>query len=133
MAAALRRSDGRWLLHRRPLHKHHGGLWEFPGGKVEEGESPVSALVREIGEELGVGLDADSLEPLAFAEECGAQGDRAVVILLYTVAAWEGEPRPLEEGSTLGWFTPEEIAELERPPLDVALCERIFVVPGEAR
>ena len=132
VAAALRRGDGRWLLHRRPIHKHHGGLWEFPGGKVEDGETPLSALLRELGEELGIGLDAGGIRPLAFAEDCPREGDGGIVILLYTAEAWEGEPRPLEEGSTLGWFTPGEIGALDRPPLDVALGERIFGAPGEA-
>ena len=126
VAAALSRADGRWLLHRRPLHKHHGGLWEFPGGKVEKDESPVAALVRELGEELGIATDAAALRPLVFAEDCRGEGSAGIVILLYTADAWIGEPRPLEDGSTLGWFTPDEIAALDRPPLDVALCAQIF-------
>ena len=130
MAAALRAADGRCLLHRRPLHKHHGGLWEFPGGKVEADEAPASALVRELGEELGIALDAADLQPLAFADDCREQRGGGIVILLYTAEAWEGEPRALEKGSTIGWFTPGEIAALDRPPLDIALCAQIFGVLG---
>ncbi|MEO1019891.1 MAG: NUDIX domain-containing protein, partial [Pseudomonadota bacterium] len=54
VAGALRGKDGRWLMHRRPLGKHHGGLWEFPGGKVEPHEIPVKSLARELNEELGI-------------------------------------------------------------------------------
>lgn len=126
VAAALRSADGRWLLHRRPAHKHHGGLWEFPGGKVEADETPGSALVRELEEELGVSVRADSAIPLAFAQERPNGADRWTVILLYTVSEWEGEPRALDEGAAIGWFTPEEIAALDRPPLDIDLCNQLF-------
>lgn len=122
----MRRADGCWLLHRRPLHKHHGGLWEFPGGKVEAGETPVSALGRELGEELGVAMRAQSATPRAFAQERPVGSDRWIVILLYTVAEWTGEPQALDEGAAIGWFTPEEIAALERPPLDIDLCNQLF-------
>lgn len=71
-------------------------------------------------------IEAASLRPLAFAEDCEEQPGRGIVILLYTAAAWEGEARALEEGSAVGWFTPDEIAALDRPPLDIALCEQIF-------
>jgi len=125
VAGALHRADGCWLMHRRPEGKAHAGLWEFPGGKVEPAEMPVESLVRELHEELGIRCRADHCTPAGFAEgPAGAQGQR-LVILLYTLAAWEGEPHALE-GGAVGWFTPAELLALPRPPLDVALSERLF-------
>ena len=125
VAVALGREDGRWLMHRRPPGKHHGGLWEFPGGKVEPGEVPDSALEREIREELGIALDPVSLAPAAFARSRGENGATPIVILLYSSRRWTGEPRALEGGET-GWFLPREIATLAKPPLDVALVRDFF-------
>ena len=125
VALALRDEDGRWLMHRRPDYKHHGGLWEFPGGKVEPGESPALALVREIEEELGLVLDAAHLTPACFAQEPLDAGFKPIVILLYTASKIADEPEA-REGGAVGWFTASEIEALARPPLDVALCERLF-------
>lgn len=126
VAGALERGDGRWLMHLRPQGKHHGGLWEFPGGKVEPGEMPASALVREIAEELGVACKANDLVPCGFAETDGSgQGDRALVLLLYRLSVWQGEPQALE-GGAVGWFTPDEVAALPKPPLDAALAAGLF-------
>lgn len=125
VAAALQGHDGRWLMHRRPEGKHHAGLWEFPGGKVEGSEMPAQSLLRELAEELGIACAADALTPCGFAETSGAGGDGALVILLYIVRAWEGDPQALE-GGAVGWFTPAEVALLPKPPLDVALAQRLF-------
>ena len=125
VAAALRRRDGRVLMHRRPAHKQHGGLWEFPGGKVEPGEAPGQALVREIEEELGIAVDPAAIRPLAFAEEPPSGLRRGTVILLYTIATWRGEPTALDEGATIDWFLPPQIAGLPSPPLDRALWAQI--------
>lgn len=125
VAGALARGDGRWLMHRRPLNKHHGGLWEFPGGKVESEESPRLALVRELEEELGVRVREEDCETAVFARQDPRPGRSAIVILLYTIAQWKGEPQALE-GEEIGWFLPEEVAKLEKPPLDVVLAERLF-------
>ena len=122
VAAAITRTDGHLLLQQRPAGKHHAGLWEFPGGKVETGETPAVALIREIAEELGVELELATLEPLAFAES-PAEGDSpAIVILLYKAGHWQGEPRALE-GGELGWFSAEEAQALAKPPLDVMLFD----------
>ena len=126
VAAALHRADGRWLMHRRPPHKQHGGLWEFPGGKVETNETPGNALIRELGEELGISCKVDQLRPAAFAQTGSAEGHPASVILLYTLGGWVDEPRALERGAEIDWFLPVEIAALERPPLDVMLTVSLF-------
>ncbi len=125
VAGALRRQDGRWLMHCRPLEKHHGGLWEFPGGKVESGEAPVIALIRELREELGVEIDPSHICPIAFSEERQDQERLPIVILLYTVADWVGTPTALE-GGRIDWFTPEDIEGLDKPPLDHDLVRQIF-------
>ena len=114
------------LMHRRPLHKHHGGLWEFPGGKVEAGENPGNALVRELAEELGIAVEPQHLHPAAFAETGATAPEGAIVILLYTLTAWSGDPAAQEAGADAEWFTAEEIGLLSRPPLDVALCQLVF-------
>lgn len=114
-AVALIRADGQVLLQRRPLAKAHGGLWEFPGGKVEPGETPAEAAARELAEELAIEVAPDALVPLAFA------ADHALVILLYTCRVWQGEPRALD-AEAIGWFAPESISALDMPPLDVPLA-----------
>jgi 8-oxo-dGTP diphosphatase len=125
VAAALSDGQGRWLMHRRPAHKQHGGLWEFPGGKVEPYETPAESLIRELDEELGITVDPGALVPSVFAQDKGDSRIHPIVILLYIVRNWEGEPRAIE-GEGIGWFTPAEILELEKPPLDVALAESLF-------
>ncbi len=130
VALALRQDDGRWLMHRRPPKKHHGGLWEFPGGKVEPDELPDSALEREIREELGIGLDRDRLEPVTFAHSPPHGGAPGIVILLYRSDRWTGDPRSLE-GGEVAWLIPEEIEPLSKPPLDVALCRALFPAGSE--
>lgn len=117
VALAVRGSDGRWLMQRRPEGKHHAGLWEFPGGKVESGEDPRLALVREIREELGIDLDPAYLTPAGFADGAVSQAGIPIVILLYTASRYIGIPHALE-GGAIGWFTPEEMRELPMPPLD---------------
>ena len=125
VALALADGKGRWLMHRRPPHKHHGGLWEFPGGKVEPGEMPANALVREIEEELALSLAAGDLLPECFAQEGAEVRDSPIVILLYTCVLPDCDPRPMEGGG-VGWFTPQEIDALDKPPLDCDLARRLF-------
>ncbi|KQT32321.1 hypothetical protein ASG29_10960 [Sphingomonas sp. Leaf412] len=122
VAGALVR-EGRWLMQRRPVGKAHGGLWEFPGGKVDPGETPVAALVRELGEELDIAVAPADCAPLSFATH-----DR-IVMLLYVVARWQGEPRPLA-ASALRWAEAEALARLPMPPVDIPL---VAALPPRAR
>ena len=121
--AALALFDGRdrLLLQQRPADKRHAGLWEFPGGKVEPGESPRQALVREIAEELSISLDPLHLEPALFAEE---QGTPPIVLLLYSARRWSGEVRPTE-GQACAWLSRAEAARLELAPMDRLLLARL--------
>ena len=114
-AAALVGEDGRIFLARRPLDKALPGLWEFPGGKVEQGETPEQALVRELIEEIGVTVDPAHMTPLTFASEPVA--GKHMLLLLYVVHRWTGEPQALE-APDIGWFTLDEMAALAMPPAD---------------
>ena len=125
VAGALQRGDGKWLMHRRPFEKHHGGLWEFPGGKVEDTEIPVKTLIRELHEELGITINPKDCEAVGFAEEADESDAKSIVILLYKIRDWSGEPHAIE-GEGIGWFTQEGIAELETPPLDRVLAQQLF-------
>ncbi|MDY7099063.1 MAG: (deoxy)nucleoside triphosphate pyrophosphohydrolase [Pseudomonadota bacterium] len=125
VAGALQARDGRWLLQRRPEGKHHAGLWEFPGGKVETAEIAVESLCRELAEELGIGVDPTDCTPLAFAESHGDDSERAIVILLYKVTCWSGEARALE-GGAVDWFTTESLPLPTMPPLDQALVAQFI-------
>ncbi len=112
-------------MQRRPAGKHYGGYWEVPGGKVEPGELPGAALVRELREELGVDIAPGGPHPLTFAAGPRTDAPGVLVILLYTITAWRGEPRACEPGASIGWFTPEDMASLLRPPLDIAMCDAL--------
>ncbi len=120
MALDLRDAQGRVLLQQRPQGKHHAGLWEFPGGKVENGENPRLALCREIAEELGITLDPAALEPALLADDW-PQGN--LVLFLYSAATWTGEI-VAGEGQQWGWFTLAEASKLPMPPMDRNFLER---------
>lgn len=132
VAVALVDGAGRVLLQQRRLGGRHGGLWEFPGGKVESWETPEQALLREIREEIGIGLGA--LRAAAFASDSELDADRRDphLILLYLCREWHGEPRCLE-GEAIGWFAPAEMTALPMPPLDrplAAALPALLAMPG---
>lgn len=118
-AAALVDADGRILLQQRPEGKPMAGLWEFPGGKIEPGESPEAALVRELREELGIDTEAACLAPATFASAAMADG-RHLLLLLYVCRKWRGIAQPLE-GGALRWERPAAMYALPMPPADLPL------------
>jgi 8-oxo-dGTP diphosphatase len=122
VAALIRDGAGRLLVQRALPGKPHGGLWEFPGGKVEGEENPRVALSREVAEELGLELDSAAMVPRGFADEAGDESRPAIVLILYDCPAWKGDPRP-REGQAWGWFTPEETRALPMASMDRALLE----------
>lgn len=134
VAAALIDGQGRVLMQRRRLGSAHGGLWEFPGGKVEPGESPESALLREIDEELAITLDPAEMHPLTFASDPALPpAPRAPhLILLYACRAWSGEPR-CQVGEEIAWFAPDALSGLAMPPLDYPLARAIEVFSREVK
>lgn len=117
-AAALVDGDGRVLLQQRPEGKSMAGLWEFPGGKVEAGETPEEALVRELDEELGIRTHQSCLAPVTFASE--PLEDRQLLLLLYVCRKWSGVPQ-LNHASALQWVRPAEMFALPMPPADLPM------------
>jgi 8-oxo-dGTP diphosphatase len=130
VAAALIDAGGRVLLQRRPPGKQLADLWEFPGGKIEAGETPETALVRELAEELAIRVDPAAPVPVTFAS--AGLGDRHLLLLLYLIRHWEGTPRALE-ASALAWVHPSAMAALPMPPADVplvAMLRRLIAFDG---
>ena len=117
-AVALVDADGRVLLAQRPEGKSMAGLWEFPGGKVEPGETPEAALIRELEEELGIGTWESCLAPLTFA----SHGYETFHLLmpLYACRKWRGIPSS-REGQRLAWARPERLRDYPMPPADLPL------------
>ncbi len=124
-AAALVDSSGRVLITQRPQHKQLGGLWEFPGGKVEPGEAPEQALVRELKEELDLTVEPDALDPFAFASH--AYPDFHLLMPLYVISRWQGEPK-LDPNSAqaMKWVRAAELRDHAMPPADVVLVDRLI-------
>jgi 8-oxo-dGTP diphosphatase len=122
-AAALVRSDGRLLLAQRPAGKPMAGLWEFPGGKVETGESPEGALVRELGEELGLRVDEHDLQPFAFASH--QYETFRLLMPLFMARRWAGEVEA-REGQQLAWVSANDIGRYPAPEADLPLFERFI-------
>ncbi|TVP73087.1 MAG: (deoxy)nucleoside triphosphate pyrophosphohydrolase [Rhodobacteraceae bacterium] len=117
-AVALVDSDGRVLLAQRPPGKAMAGLWEFPGGKVEPGETPEAALIRELHEELGIDTWASCLAPLSFASH--AYADFHLLMPLFVCRKWQGELRG-REGQTLKWVRPAQLRDYPMPEADLPL------------
>ena len=120
MAAVIRDPEGRILLTRRPDHKHMGGLWEFPGGKIHDGEGPAAALLRELREELGVETAIE--RPLTFAVH--EEPDLRILLLFFAVRLVGGEPVG-REGQDLRWVHPTELPEYPVPPADAELVAQL--------
>ncbi len=117
-AVALVDPDGRILIAQRPAGKSMAGLWEFPGGKVDPGETPEQALVRELHEELGIETATSCLAPIAFA----SHGYEKFHLLMPVFACrkWNGVPQP-REGQALKWVAPVELSKYPMPPADLPL------------
>jgi len=124
-AAALIDASGRVLLTQRPQHKQLGGLWEFPGGKVEPGEAPEDALIRELKEELALTVEPDALDPYAFASH--AYADFHLLMPLYVVSRWQGEPKlDPNAAQAMRWVNTSALRDYPMPPADVVLVDRLI-------
>jgi 8-oxo-dGTP diphosphatase len=117
-AVALVDADGRVLLAQRPAGKPLAGLWEFPGGKVNPGETPEIALIRELGEELGIDVAASCLAPFTFASY--TYPDFHLLMPLYICRKWSGIPTA-REGQRLAWVRPARLGDYPMPPADPPL------------
>ncbi|MBX6327807.1 MAG: (deoxy)nucleoside triphosphate pyrophosphohydrolase [Pseudolabrys sp.] len=124
-ACALIDPDGRVLLARRPPGKPMEGLWEFPGGKVKDGERPEQTLIRELREELGIAVDEACLAPLTFASH--AYHDFHLLMPLYVCRRWEGIISAME-GQQLAWVRPNRLRDYDMPPADVPLIAHLVAL-----
>jgi 8-oxo-dGTP diphosphatase len=121
-AAALIDPDNRVLIAQRPSGKAMAGLWEFPGGKVDEGETPEAALRRELKEELGIEVCEECLAPLTFASH--AYDDFHLLMPLFICRNWDGEPSPLEHAA-LKWVRATRLADYPMPAADIPLIAHL--------
>lgn len=117
-AVALIDPDGRVLLAQRPAGKSMAGLWEFPGGKIEPGETPERALIRELYEELGIETWTSCLAALTFASHAYETFD--LLMPLFACRKWVGQPVP-QEGQMLAWVKPRKMKDYPMPPADIPL------------
>ncbi|MBL4853797.1 MAG: (deoxy)nucleoside triphosphate pyrophosphohydrolase [Robiginitomaculum sp.] len=121
-ACALIDTDGRILMAQRPADKSHAGLWEFPGGKIEDGEGPEQAIRRELWEELGVEPCIRCLQPFSFASH--EYEDFQLLMPLFLCRQWDGMARP-KEGQQIRWVFPDRICDLDLVPADIPLAQEI--------
>jgi 8-oxo-dGTP diphosphatase len=121
-ACALIDADGRVLIAERPAGKPMAGLWEFPGGKVDPGERPEDALIRELNEELGIVVNEACLAPLTFASHTYTEFH--LLMPLYVCRRWQGVVSP-REGQKLAWVRPNRLKEYPMPPADVPLISHL--------
>lgn len=118
VACALVDEDNRVLIAQRPEGRHMAGLWEFPGGKIEPGELPEQALIRELSEELGIDVTQSCLAPLTFASH--AYDEFHLLMPLYVCRQWDGEVEALD-GQQLAWVRPNRLSDYDMPPADEPL------------
>jgi 8-oxo-dGTP diphosphatase len=123
VACALVDTDGRVLVAQRPEGKHLAGLWEFPGGKIEPGETPEAALIRELKEELGIDTQSSCLAPLTFVSHAYAESH--LLMLLYVCRKWQGTAQPLDS-QALKWLRPRDLRGLPMPPADEPLISPLI-------
>jgi 8-oxo-dGTP diphosphatase len=121
-AVAMVDKDGRVLISQRPEGKNLAGLWELPGGKIEAGERPETALIRELKEELAVDVEESCLAPLTFASH--AYDDFHLLMPLYVCRRWKGIATP-REGQLLKWVRPKQLRDFPMPPADVPLIPHL--------
>jgi len=121
-ACALIDSDGRVLIAQRPAGKPMAGLWEFPGGKIEQGERPEETLIRELKEELAIVVREPCLAPLTFASH--VYPDFHLLMPLYVCRRWDGIVTP-QEGQTLAWVRPNRLRDYPMPPADEPLVSHL--------
>lgn len=128
-AVALISGGGRVLMQQRPAGAVHGTLWELPGGKLESGEAPEAAAVRELSEELRVRVEPSDLIPAGFASgaTAGARPVRPLVILLFACRRWLGSPEA-RAAERLAWYLPDDLAGLSMPPLDYPLAKGLVTL-----
>ena len=118
VAVVLIDRDGRVLLSQRPSGKSMAGLWEFPGGKVENGEVPEEALIRELNEELGIDTWSSCLAPLSFASH--SYEDFHLLMPVFVCRKWVGSPTPME-GQALKWVNRDKMKDYPMPPADIPM------------
>ena len=126
-ACALVDADGRVLIAERPAGRTMAGLWEFPGGKIEQGERPEETLIRELKEELGIVVKEACLAPLTFASHSYA--DFHLLMPIYVCRKWEGFVHPLD-GQALKWVRPKDMRSYPMPPADAPLIPPLIELLG---